>query len=375
LTWDHTAHDVCDRTRAYYHAPETALELKGMPLAPSGIQVIVSSSPEDACVNEPTDTDHVITATKSIKVTVHVSLLFALMHLKLKLHMQYVYQVSLCSRCHGNLSRGKANVAGRPPPLAICNNWAVLPLPDEILILNPTWAEFSCCALAQVAMRYEVTGRNKNSLRSHALAFLSQHPAAMAIPRNLCISEYYVVFANLTDSEIDCESKTRLLVRKSTTDKLRVLYAKGIDIYAKIPENVNFFAPDEREKILPHFTNDGLDSTLIREAEIPAQRPGQVPRVMEIEVRTSSAFLGASPAAPGVGLPTFRVTRSSDCMNCRTREYELAAFPDLHSNGLGTGSLRFETHCKSWRQRRKAASVKFSAAHICATSYLGPCEY
>jgi len=95
LTWDHTAHVVCNRTRAYYHAPETALDLKGMPLAPSGIQVIVSSSPEDACVNDPTDTDHV-TATKSITVTVHVSLLFALMHLKLKLHMQYVYQVSLC---------------------------------------------------------------------------------------------------------------------------------------------------------------------------------------------------------------------------------------------------------------------------------------
>ena len=84
LTWDHTAYVVCDRTRAYYHAPETALDLKGMSLAPSGIQVIVSSSPEDACVNEPTDTDHV-TATKSIKVTVHVSLLFALMHSKLKL--------------------------------------------------------------------------------------------------------------------------------------------------------------------------------------------------------------------------------------------------------------------------------------------------
>ena len=74
LTWGHTAYVVCDRTRAYYHAPETALDLKGMPLAPSGIQVIVSSSPEDACVNEPPDTDHV-TATKSIKVTVHVSLL------------------------------------------------------------------------------------------------------------------------------------------------------------------------------------------------------------------------------------------------------------------------------------------------------------
>ena len=72
LTWDHTAHVVCDRTRAYYHAPETALDLKGMPLAPSGIQL--SSSPEDARVNEPTDTDHV-TATKSIKVIVHVSVL------------------------------------------------------------------------------------------------------------------------------------------------------------------------------------------------------------------------------------------------------------------------------------------------------------
>jgi hypothetical protein len=141
-------------------------------------------------------------------------------------------------------------------------------------------------------MRYEVTGRNKNSLRSHALAFLSQYLAAMAIPRHLCTSEYYVVFAKLTDNEIDCETKTRLLVRKQTTDKLRVVYAKGIDIYAKIPENVDYFAPGETEKILPHFTNDGLDSTLIQEAEKPAQRPGQVPRVKEIEVRTSSAFLG-----------------------------------------------------------------------------------
>ena len=78
-------------------------------------------------------------------------------------------------------------------------------------------------------MRYEVTGKNKNSLRSHALAFLSHHPAAMAIPRHLCTSEYYVVFAKLTDSKIDCESKTRLLVRKLTTYKLRILYAEGID--------------------------------------------------------------------------------------------------------------------------------------------------
>ena len=80
LTWNHTAHVVCDRTRAYYHAPEAALDLKGIPLAPSGIQVILIS-PEDACLNEPNDTDHVI-ATKSVNVTVHVSLLFGINALK-----------------------------------------------------------------------------------------------------------------------------------------------------------------------------------------------------------------------------------------------------------------------------------------------------
>ena len=69
----------------------------------------------------------------------------------------------------------------------------------------------------------------------------------MAIPRDLCTSEYYVVFAKLTDSEIDCETKTRLLVRKQVTDKLRLLYAEGIDIYAKIPENVDYFAGRNRK--------------------------------------------------------------------------------------------------------------------------------
>ena len=87
---------------------------------------------------------------------------------------------------------------------------------------------------------------------------------------------------------------------------------------------------------------------LIHEAEKPADRPGHFfPRVKEIVVRTSAAFLGASPDAPGEGLPTFRVsdipgdgpptfrvTRSSECMNHRSREYDLAAFPDLHNNGL-----------------------------------------
>lgn len=76
--------------------------------------------------------------------------------------------MKLCSRCHSSLARGRPGIAAKPPPLAICNNWAVIPLPDEILRLNPTWAEFSCCSLGQVAMLYHVVGRNKNSLRSHA---------------------------------------------------------------------------------------------------------------------------------------------------------------------------------------------------------------
>ena len=157
--------------------------------------------------------------------------------------------MTLCFKCHGSLSRGKPNLAARPPPLAICNNWAVLPLPEDILQKQPTWAEFSCCALAQVAMLYEVTGRDKKSLRSHALVFLSHCPAAMALPRHLSVSEYYVVFAKLTDSEIACETKTRLWIRKEVTKMLCSLYRQDIDTYFDIPEDLTFFAENEIEKL------------------------------------------------------------------------------------------------------------------------------
>ncbi len=98
LTWDHTAHVVCDRTRAYYHAPEAALDLKGIPLAPSGIQITLTS-PEDACVNEPNDTDHVI-ATKSVNVTVHVSLLFDINALKKTKIPNAIMQHARFFRCY-----------------------------------------------------------------------------------------------------------------------------------------------------------------------------------------------------------------------------------------------------------------------------------
>ena len=41
LLWKHTAYEVNQRTRDYYHAPEAAVDLKGIPLAPSGIKVTI----------------------------------------------------------------------------------------------------------------------------------------------------------------------------------------------------------------------------------------------------------------------------------------------------------------------------------------------
>jgi hypothetical protein len=100
-------------------------------------------------------------------------------------------------------------------------------------------------------MLYHVVGRNKNSLRSHALVFLSQQPAAMAVPRKIEPSEYYVVFAKLSDSEVACEEKNRLLVRRQVTGLLIPLYRAGIDTYENVPENIGYFAAGEDERVLP----------------------------------------------------------------------------------------------------------------------------
>ena len=42
LLWKHAAYEVNERTRAYYHAPLAAVDLKGIPLAPCGIKVTVT---------------------------------------------------------------------------------------------------------------------------------------------------------------------------------------------------------------------------------------------------------------------------------------------------------------------------------------------
>jgi len=39
--------------------------------------------------------------------------------------------------------------------------------------MNPTWAELSVCARAQVAVRYEVNGRGRYRLLSHSIVLLN----------------------------------------------------------------------------------------------------------------------------------------------------------------------------------------------------------
>ena len=73
--------------------------------------------------------------------------------------------------------------------------------------MKPTWAELSVTALAQVACRYEVNGRERKKALSHSLVFKSESPAATCLPRPLQDSEYFVVFAKLTDDEAALKKK------------------------------------------------------------------------------------------------------------------------------------------------------------------------
>ena len=124
---------------------------------------------------------------------------------------------SPCS-CFRHLGKGKAGAPANPPPLAICNNFAVLPLPEEIASFVPTWAELSVCALSQVACLYTVNGRNRQKFLSHSLVFLNHQPAATALPRALTSNESYIIFANLNTNEQKVAKRKHHLVRENVTD-------------------------------------------------------------------------------------------------------------------------------------------------------------
>ena len=67
--------------------------------------------------------------------------------------------------------------------------------------MKPTWAELSVTALAKVPCRNEVNGRKRNKALSRSLVFKSESPAATCLPRPLQDSEYFAVFAKLTDDK------------------------------------------------------------------------------------------------------------------------------------------------------------------------------
>ena len=127
----------------------------------------------------------------------------------------------------------------------------MVPLPDDIIELEPTWAELSVCARAQVAVRYVMKGRHGFQIRSHSLVFRNHAVAASLLPWKPPPELYFVVFAKLSDDEIASEHKSKLLVRKIVTDKLLRHYGNNIgDLYESIPYNDSFFGEKGEEEIV-----------------------------------------------------------------------------------------------------------------------------
>ena len=292
LSWVYTtfgecSSDMIERTKQHYSSPVPIL--CNIPLAPNGV---------------------VVGADNSVKVI-------------------------LCIRCSDSLRRGKPHADVPPPPLAICNNWAVIPLPLSIVSKKPNWAEHSVTALAQVAVKYEVCGNSRKKLLSHSLLFKNDCPAAGKLPRTLTSLEYFVVFANLTDDEATVQRKRRLLVRREVTDEISALYRENLSMYRDIPTNHDYYPGDSSERLLEENSHDdGQDSTIITDVLESSDRVGAVQHFSDVEVVSATGFLRASQG--GEGNPTIQVTRSNEIVDHRQKSYEIAGFPDLHSNGLGT---------------------------------------
>ena len=246
--------------------------------------------------------------------------------------------MNLCSPCYSSLRRGHEDVKAPPPKFAICNNWCPVPLPDVITRLEPSWAELSCCALGTLAVKYEVIGKGgRYKLTSQCLVFFNEYTAAECVPRNLGTEDYFVVFAKLSDDEIDLQKKNTLLVRREVTDLLTNLYREDIKLYENVRQNDSFFDENESEKLLLHlFVNDGMESSIIQNLQSLSDRPGRA------EHMSTSSMFSAKPSkfgpvdADNPPAPTYRITRSSLPMSASDKNCELSAFPDLFSNGLST---------------------------------------
>ena len=153
--------------------------------------------------------------------------------------------------------------------------------------------------------------------------------------RTLTSLEYFVVFANLTDDEATVQRKRRLLVRREVTDEISALYRENLSMYRDIPTNHDYYPGDSSERLLEENSHDdGQDSTIITDVLESSDRVGAVQHFSDVEVVSATGFLRASQG--GEGNPTVQVTRSNEIVDHRQKSYEIAGFPDLHSNGLGT---------------------------------------
>lgn len=72
---------------------------------------------------------------------------------------------------------------------------------------------------------------------------------------------------------------------------------------------------------------EGDDSDMMQETDERFDRPGRDTYVNDAPISTLCAYANTR---------TFRVNRSDNLMRYNTRNYSLAAFPQLHSNGLST---------------------------------------
>ena len=107
-------------------------------------------------------------------------------------------------------------------------------------------------------------------------------------------------------------------------------------LYREVPDNEGYFAEGEYEKILTENYHDGgAEGTTIKKTEEARDRPGRVQLMNAAEVSTPAEYYGSADTEPPTELPSDRVTRSSEFINHRSHDFDLAAFPDLHSNGLG----------------------------------------
>ena len=306
LKWEHTKYTVNEYTRNFYDVSDKISALSGVPLAKEGIQ--------------ERDGDYKV---RSSLWTLND--FFCLPHFLLRNRLLCA-QVLLCKTCYNSLRKKKTSDV--PPRLAICNNWATVPLPPSLDALQPTWAEYSVCAKAQVAVLLALNGRSMRQIKSHALVYFNEKPAVECLPRDLGPEDYFVVFAKLTDNEVVIAKKNRLLVRRVVTDALLKLYRDNIDTYSQVSDNNETIFGDNSEITLEESCSvENDESNIMRETDERFDRPGRDRAEHDAQVFTLSAYTDKR---------TCRINRSDAFMQHNTREYHLSAFPHLYNNGLGT---------------------------------------